>query len=572
MPFLEKTPFFCWDKGLVLLSTAEIYLSDGEKNKMKDHWKFVLLLLLCAIFLFLNVGSYGLIESSDARYAEIARAMYLSGDYIHPNLMDVHHYHKPPLTYQITTLGYHLFGINSFGARFFLQIAILIQLILVYALTLQLFSKKETALWAAIIYFSFPLVLVASRNLTTDAFLTMFALLSMYTWVRYRKEGNTKYLYFFTLSLALGFLTKGPVIFIVPILFVISYNRIQVPKNSFGYHHLFAWILFIGIAFSWFIYLAIQDLHFLEYFLGHQTVDRFAKNAFSRTEPFWYFLVVAPLAGIPWIPILPYLVKVKKSLFTKNSIYITLLIAILIPLIFFSISSSKRILYILPFYGLFAILIAQLLSTLSDEKSKLINHIVLGYAIITFLVFSATLVVKTKFIIPTSLGIVSILLILPIVWIYKNEKMSLSFRAIINAFIVSLYLLWGSGTIMTSNQLELKSLKPVADFISKKGLKNRDILLYNTRKPSIAFHLNKSVISLEDGSQGLQRETEFEKDLNWKKFLIDLDSEEETIYLKQILKTPSVLVLYNDYLPEKRIWIKETYTHKEVMHKWSIYY
>lgn len=70
---------------------------------MKKHWRFILLLCISAMVLFMNVGSYGLIESSDARYADIARAMYLSGDYMHPNLMDVHHYHNPPpFTYQIT--------------------------------------------------------------------------------------------------------------------------------------------------------------------------------------------------------------------------------------------------------------------------------------------------------------------------------------------------------------------------------------------------------------------------------------------------------------------------------------
>ncbi len=539
---------------------------------MEKHWKFILLLCVSAVVLFMNVDSYGLIESSDARYADIARAMYLSGDYIHPNLMDVHHYHKPPFTYQITTLGYHLFGINSFGARFFLQIAILIQLILVYALTLQLFSKKETALWAAMVYFSFPLVLVASRNLTTDAFLTMFALLSMYTWVRYRKEGAAKYLYSFTLSLALGFLTKGPVIFIVPILFMLAYNRTEPSKNSFGYHHFFAWLLFVAVAFSWFIYLAIQDLHFLDYFLGHQTVDRFAKNAFSRTEPFWYFLLFAPLVGLPWLIILPYLLKIKQSLFTKRSLYTALLIGVLVPLIFFSFSSSKRILYILPFYSLLAILIAQLLSTLSDKKSKIINTIVFAYAMIILLTFSATLAIETKFVIPATLSIIGILLILPVVWIYKNKNMTFTFRAIVISFIVSLFLLGGSSSIMAANQLQLKSLKPIADFIISKGLGNNNILIYNTLKPSLSFHLNKSVIALYDGDKSLKRETQFEEDMHWKKYLIDLNSEEDSTYLKQVLTTPTVLIVYKNVLPEKRKWIQNTYMHEEVMGKWSVYY
>lgn len=546
---------------------------------MTNHWKFILILCIAAFVLFMNVGSYGLIESSDARYAEIARAMYISGDYLHPDLMDVHHYHKPPLTYQITALGYHLFGINTFGARFFLQIAILIQMILVYALTLKLFSKRETALWAAMIYFTFPLLLIASRNLTTDAFLAMFALLSIYAWVSYRKEGKSAYLYLFTLSLALGFLTKGPVIFIVPLIFIIFYNRTEPSKNNFGIHHLFAWLLFAAVAFYWFVYLVIQNPNFIDYFLGHQTIDRFAKNAFSRTEPFWYFLLMGPIVGLPWLFILPYMIKIKSTLFTKRSLYMTLLLSILVPVIFFSLSSSKRILYILPFYGLLAILTAQLLSTLTEEKGKIINRIVMGYSMIVLLFSAGTLVVETSYIIPDVLGIMGLVLIPPVVWIYRNEKMTFRSRAVTVSFVISAFLLGGSGMIIANNQLKLSSMKPVTDFIIAKGLRDRNIIMYNLRKPSIAFHLNKSIISLNETNPSLARETQFEQDLNWKKYLIDMNKEEEQSYLKEVLATPSVFIVYHypkyaQYPPlaPQRMWIISNFQHTKKIGNWVVYY
>ena len=128
---------------------------------MKNNFNFNIFIIIAAVALFINVGSYGVLESSDARYAEIGRAMYATGDYVHPNLLDVHHYHKPPFTYQITALGYEIFGVNPFGARFFLQLAVLLQILLVYKLTLLLFNTKKTALWASIIYFTFPLVLIS---------------------------------------------------------------------------------------------------------------------------------------------------------------------------------------------------------------------------------------------------------------------------------------------------------------------------------------------------------------------------------------------------------------------------
>jgi 4-amino-4-deoxy-L-arabinose transferase-like glycosyltransferase len=535
---------------------------------MVKHSKFLLFLLMAMTALLVNVGSYGVIESSDARYAEIARAMYLSGDYLHPNLMEVHHYHKPPFTYQITSLGFHLFGINSFGARFFLQIAIAIQLILIYALTLELFTKKETALWASMIYFSFPLVLMASRNLTTDAFLSMFVLLSIYLWVRYRKKGAFRYLYLFTLSLALGFLTKGPVVFIVPIIFILLYNRNEPPKNPFGYHHLFSWILFVGVAFSWFIYLVMENIDFLDYFLGYQTVDRFSQNVFDRSEPFWYFLLFAPLVGLPWLVILPYLIQTQKHLFTKKSLYVTLLFSLLIPLIFFSLASSKRILYILPFYSLFAILIAQLWSLLLADQTKRVYQILLGYALMVLFVFASTLFIETKWILPKGLGIVALSL-LSLLWLFRNAKISLKMRAIILSCILSAFLLISSGVIFVSNELQLKSMKPIAEFIMQKGLQDREIIVYNLRRPSLAFHLNRPIISVYYQKKELMRETQFEKDLHFKKYLLNDHKKEDRAYLNHLTQSPTVLLIYKDNVPK---WLTTKYANKKVMGDWRVFY
>ena len=538
---------------------------------MKDK-KLVIFLILSAIVLYINVGSYGVVESSDARYAEIAREMVVSGDYLHPNLLDVHHYHKPPFTYWITALGYKIFGINSFGARFFLQLAVLLQILFVYLLSFQLFNNRKTALWAAIIYFSFPIVLMSSRNLTTDAFLAMFAVLSMYSWVKYRKSGDWRYFYLFTFSFAMGFLTKGPVIFIVPVPFIIAYNRTEKAKHGFSIHHILAWLLFVAVASSWYLMLVRENPAFLDYFLGRQTVDRFSKNAFNRTEPFWYFIVLAPLVGLPWLLLLPIFLKTNLEKFTNRSISMALTYGILIPLLFFSISSSKRVLYILPFYSLLAVLIAELIPVMKTRQSKTINNIIFGYAIVIFSVFAGTQFFEPDIKIPDLSVVAGVFMILISVLIYSSKKLTYQSKIVFNTFVVSAFLVIAAGHVMNLNELKVNSPKPVTDFIIKKGLDDRNILVYNTRKPSIAFGLNKPIISLYDGSQDLARETQFEQDTLWKQYLIDLQKEEETEVLKDILKKPTVLIVYKYPLPEKRHWLIDNYDNVKIMEKWSIYY
>ncbi|NPA38164.1 MAG: glycosyltransferase family 39 protein, partial [Chlorobi bacterium] len=530
------------------------------------------LIVLSAIALYINVGSYGVVESSDARYAEIAREMVVTGDYLHPNLLNVHHYHKPPFTYYVTALGYKIFGINSFGARFFLQLAVLIQIILVYLLSLAIFNNRKTALWSAVIYISFPIVLISSRNLTTDAFLATFALLSMLSWVKYRKTGEWKYLYLFTTSFALGFLTKGPVIFIVPVPFIIAYNRTENAKNGFSFHHIIAWLLFIVLASSWYLLLVNENPDFLGYFLGHQTVDRFAKNAFDRSEPFWYFIVLAPAVGIPWLFLLPFLAKVNKKLFTNRSVYTALLLGILTPLVFFSISSSKRILYILPFYSLIAVLTAQLISFVNISISKKITKIIFIYSIVIFSAFAATQLFDLDINIPSLTVVGAVFMILITVIIYNSRELDMQSKTVFSTFVVSAFLVIAASHIMSANELKINSPKPVTDFIIKQGLNNRNIIIYNTRKPSIAFGLNKPVISLYDGSKDLDRETQFEQDTQWKQYLIDMSKDNEVLKLKSLLDEPTVLIVYKHPLPENRLWLTDGYENVKQMGKWTIYY
>ncbi len=529
------------------------------------------LLLLSALILFANVGSFGVAETSDARYAEIAREMYTSGDYLHPNLLDIHHYHKPPLTYQITALGYKIFGINPFGARFFLQISLLVQMLLVYKICFLLFLEKRTAFLSSIAYFTMPLALVSSRNLTTDSFLTTFAMLSIFSWIKYRKQGKLPYLYIFYMALSLGFLTKGPVIFIVPFVFVMAYNFVERPKHRFNVHHILALILFLTISLSWYLYLIYYNNEFFSYFIGKQTVDRFSKNVFNRTEPFWYFIVIAPLLGLPWLPVLPYLIKLNKNRFKVRSHHFVLLVSFLIPLIFFSISSSKRPMYILPFYFVIAILLTQLIMTIEKKHIDSINKIMLTFSLFIASIFIVAPVVQQEYVISKSFIPIGLAVLLSVVYIFKNKQISSSSKPFFISFLAAVILLIGSSNVLSLNELKINISNPITEFIIEKGMRDREILVYNRRLPSIAFGLNKSIISLNDGNSGLRRETQFEEDLNWKKYLINMKDKKEVTYIQNLIKTrPTVLIAYKHLPAGDRKWLLDYYQNKKKMGRWYI--
>src|SRR5215470_16555895 len=74
-----------------------------------------LLALSSAIFFF-HLGSYGLWEPDEARYAEIAREMLASGNFVVPHLNYVVYVEKPPLLYWISAAWMAVLGANEFSA------------------------------------------------------------------------------------------------------------------------------------------------------------------------------------------------------------------------------------------------------------------------------------------------------------------------------------------------------------------------------------------------------------------------------------------------------------------------
>ena len=105
--------------------------------------KLLKLLLLIFVVFNIGLGSFGLAETSEARYGEISREMVNSGDYFHPTLLGIKHYHKPLLTYYITSLGYKIFGITEYGARFFLGITLILRILLVYKIARTLLKDDK---------------------------------------------------------------------------------------------------------------------------------------------------------------------------------------------------------------------------------------------------------------------------------------------------------------------------------------------------------------------------------------------------------------------------------------------
>jgi 4-amino-4-deoxy-L-arabinose transferase len=219
-----------------------------------------------------------------------------------------------------------------------------------------------------------------------------------------------------------------------------------------------------------------------------------------------------------------------------------------------------------------AILTTQLFTLTGEHKLKPIKYIV----IIFILLVSASFIVapfieKIDLNLPISIAILGLLLILTTFIIFRKTVLSGKSKLVALTLITTVVLLITSSHVFSNNELKVNATKPITDFIKQQKLSDRNILVYNTRKSSIAFGLNKSIISLNNGHESLARETQFETSENWKKYLVDLKNDDEVNYLKQLLEQPTVLIS-NKKLASNTEWILKHYKNKKVMGKWTIYY
>jgi|GEM_PF-33890 len=532
------------------------------------RYRLLFLSVIAGFALFANLNDWTVTESTEARYAQISNEMKESGDYLHPTLMGIKHYHKPPLTYWITAASYKLFGTSGFSARFFLQIAIILQILIVYGIAKLLLKSKKLAFLSAILYFALPGVIMSSRTLTTDVYLTTFVLLSIYAWLRFALFKQQRYLFLFYLSLGLGFFTKGPVVFIFPLFIIIGgyLGGIKPPKRAAS--HILGFALMLVTGLGWFIYLYIQDQQFLDYFLIRHTVERFATDVFRRTEPWWYFLAIVPAASFPWGVMLITRLFRKKTF--KSGVGILFFMWIVPPVLFFSMSSSKMLLYVLPVYAGIAIAAIWAWGRMPIKQKKIWENIQFIFHM-TFLVALALVPLVTsdihlsKHVFFLLIMTFSVLIVLRVTPIIKKEK------TILAAAVFMYGLLLIIPYIYDYNPEIVKDNKRVAAFIQEELPDTENILIYDRRVPSIQFLTDINIISLYDGGPTLNRELQFESDDSWKRNLKNLVEHPEQF--PELIKPGNVLLVRaNRELPEKYREDILKFNHKKSVDRWDIYY
>ncbi len=507
---------------------------------------YLFFLTIVLTILMAGSGSYGLAETSEARYAEISREMLNSGDYLNPKLLGIFHFHKPPITYYLTTLGYRIFGINEFGARFFLQIAIVLQLIFVYGMANLLYKDRKIAFMSGLVYFAMPIVLISSRNLTTDAYLTTFIIASLFSWQYYTSKGKLMGLYLFYLLMAMALLTKGPVALLFILIYIIVYKSIFKRSSKINIHHILGLSLCLILGSSWYVMVVLGNTGLWDYFIQKQLFSRMAHISFNRSKPFWFYIPVIIGLVLPWLSIIPYQFKQKgKKILNMASEDRLLLISMGCLFLIFSIFKNKMILYILPSFWLVAIFIA---AQLFKATKAIWNTLNLAYVVLMGCLFTGILalwIIKPDFVQITTgtliISFISLIVFTVIHFLIDNLKPEKP--AILGAsFGAALILI--STSLMSHNGPTFNSTKEIMGFINNATPKaHKTVVVYDYLLSSIPIYSEAHQITLKLKHNTTDREIQFQTNDDWKESLWDINDQAMVSRLDSLSYSPNTYLI-----------------------------
>jgi len=326
--------------------------------------------LLCLVWLA-TLASRPLFNPDEGRYAEIPREMLQGGDWVIPHLNGLDYIEKPPLQYWATAATYRMLGVSEFSARLYTALTALATVALIGFLAARLWGSGAGWRAAAVLAGMFMFV-VLGQLMTLDMSLTfwMTASLAGFLLAQQAQSGERGWMLFAWLAAALGVLTKGLVAAAIPAAVLVIYSLWMRDYSPWRKLHLKLGLpLFFGLTVPWH-WLAAQRLNdFLQFFLIREHFARFLTPIAERQEPWWFFGWVFLAGTVPWtVPALRVLVSGWRGTKGQFSPALFLWIWVVFICVFFSISDSKLMPYILPAMPALALLIGtQALPTLKRD-------------------------------------------------------------------------------------------------------------------------------------------------------------------------------------------------------------
>ncbi len=473
-----------------------------------------IIVLAALAYLFLMFGNQivSLTNPDEVFYTQTAKEMAQQKTWMTPYLFGGVQFEKPIFLYWLLRIGFLVFGVNSFSARFFPSLFGILGIIAIYLLSAIGFKNQKKAFLAGLIMMSSGFYIGLSRSVFTDLIFTIFILFCLvsFFWAYSdpKRKGPGVMLAFFFVGCAI--LSKGPLGFLIPAMVIFLFLAVKKELKFIVSRHFFwGFLIMLAVCLPWYI-LMIQKYGsaFTHEFFYNDHIRRVLEAEHPAADT-WHFYPLTMVWGMfPWsVYAVIAVFLLLKNLYQRNEpLYILCAAWILGTFLIFQPAHSKLSSYIFPLFPALAIITADFIyeamvnkkwqralfiATLITGITLVISDLVLLVAI---LFFPNQILAYISSIGPMYLWLILFLVVTALFWIaFKKKKYILSFYALI-FFIPSMFCI---VPLVDSKVEPFISSRDACDYLLKNHKINNTVITSKFFARGVHYYTNLPVAVMD---------------------------------------------------------------------------
>jgi 4-amino-4-deoxy-L-arabinose transferase-like glycosyltransferase len=334
-----------------------------HKNKTL-LWSLALAFILVSLYV---LGVRTLVPPDEGRYAEMAREMFTSGDWITTRLNGIKYFEKPPLQTWMNALTFAVFGLGDWQARLWTGLNGIFGVLLTGYAGYRVFGQRA-GFYAALVLGSCFYWVACSQINSLDMSLSGMMTLSLCALLVAQRDDASpterrNWMLVCWAGMALAVLAKGLIGLVLPGGILVFYTIFSRDWSIWTRLHLGkGLLLFFAIAAPWFVLVGLANPEQPHFFFIHEHFDRFLLKEHHREAAWWIFFALLAAGSVPWVGVLVQGLLLgarrERGAFQPK---IMLLVWTALIILFFTKSSSKLPGYILPVFPAVALLVANYL-------------------------------------------------------------------------------------------------------------------------------------------------------------------------------------------------------------------
>jgi 4-amino-4-deoxy-L-arabinose transferase-like glycosyltransferase len=313
----------------------------------------------------------------EGRYADIAREMLDSSDWVTPRLNGIKYLEKPPLQYWATAGIFAVFGVDEWTARLWTALTGFLGIVFTAFAGSRLAPGSPPIHTALIVAGSWGYFL-GGQVLTLDMGLTFFLTAAMLAFALSRRQdvsldAERGWMLVAWAAMGCAVLSKGIVGIALPALALMVYVAIERDWALLRRLHWGAGLCVFGaIVLPWFILVQLRNPEFFRFFFIGEHFERYLLPSHHRPGPWWYFVPILLFGLLPWTPSIPAAIARGWKAPARNGFRLDRLLILWsgVVVVFFSASQSKLPAYVLPALPAVLLLFSRHYPAMSERERR----------------------------------------------------------------------------------------------------------------------------------------------------------------------------------------------------------